>query len=915
MAKHYFYLEPGAKKGTFSKLVDLSSIENTGTNGRWKRGAVQNSWTGLVVPHKKTVNANKKMDNLSFTSYDYDLSFTCESAVLEGMTGFNDCIPTVNINSFLNDVDNDVKYLAIENGNLYLYEHKKREYSAKVKHWYFKDKNILEHIGSFLFGLESAGESVTNYAINENTMVSQLESGWNSAGWEATVELRFTKKLLASKGEYDIGADYSGSNIEDNYCFYCRDNNTTFRLSYVTSYPYTTIDRDSERVHSCSKHNATPVTPETTTSNDNNYNDNSTVSRNTAYVNKATLDKSSLGNVEKLAYGSVGDYKDGVARTPMIMVELRPNEKSDKGFNISIPANSLVSLTHERNMADSYNTFVLQIFDKDAMQVEAKLLLGFRYILFYYTDFVATSKRFKGEVLDYKTTITGKGIMLSLSGYSSNVNTYIGKDSIPWSVMCEANYPGFYYWMNEAGEYHGEVRIASNSDLYEEVFCSSEGDIVNVNAFPDISSIGEYSLKETSEDGQSKRWTTFRKFYEEKGATEADIDRFEPKPHLFTLATEGYNASLENVLADDSKFQLSDKRPSDIVKLICIINRWSYVIKDTKKVSEIPDQISMSYVEYIKEKLIPISVSDEGKSNTQYYFWFDDSGVAHYEPYSPSEDGIKKLYFNSSEHKDSYPLIGFTSATNGSVLMVTDATNTMEAINAYTGDPLSLSSVDSTSVDSSYLSTVIETSEWYSTNKLTVNSDDRYKLISYSNVSSLPSETELKNQFLNTWERISKYTYKASLDVYGCADISPGNYIDVFIYMDNGYRSSEDKDVVSEYWKNQEKEYNDSITYNEDGTYNAKLMYWDEDKHYTTVNPAMHHTSGRYIVNKITDTISAGKYMSSLEVLKIDKNKLVDVVTYNSETETESKTTVSSGYSSGGGGGSSFGGGGGGGSR
>ena len=189
---------------------------------------------------------------------------------------------------------------------------------------------------------------------------------------------------------------------------------------------------------------------------------------------------------------------------------------------------SVVSLTHERNMADSYNTFVIQLFDRDAMEIEGKLLLGFRYITFYYTDFVSTSKRYKGQVLDFKTTITGKGLMLTLNGYSSNVNTYVGKDSIPWSIICAAkdqNEPAFYYWMNKAGEYHGEV-YRSDDGKYN----SSEGTLVDpsVISIDEINSSGYY-MKVKVDTGQkdangnpiySLDWMQFRDYYTEKGGPE-----------------------------------------------------------------------------------------------------------------------------------------------------------------------------------------------------------------------------------------------------------------------------------------------------------------------------------------------------------------------------------------------------------
>lgn len=914
----YYYLIPSQDNNIFSILVEAPLVANNGNAGRWKINDPKLSsktWASMVRPTTKEVSFN----NAVWKSENFCFKVNANSNdIIKAVKQKNGWQAPDYIRTFIDDIDKDARFLKFNsNGDLVMCYHKKKNWSAKILQWYFES-----HWYNFI--ISSAGELSKEYTISGNSDYSwDLPSNASDAGWRCTITFNYTETVLAKKGEYDIGADYSGSNIGNNYCFYCTDINNKFWLDYLIKYPYCTATVGLNRPHSCTKHNEQPQKPQKVTTSDNTDNGYSyeTYNSNTKYTPNASASRDSLAKVSRLEYGTTGKYIDGVANVPFIMIELRPSEDADVGFNISLPTtagkgmDSIVSLTHERNMADSYNTFVLQIFDRDAMAVEAKLLLGFRYITFYYTDFVSTSKRFKGEILNYKTTIAGKGLMLTIDGYSSNVNTYVGKDSIPWSVLCQSGEPSFYYWMNKAGEYHGEVHISEDGK-----YNSSEGDIVRPRNIR-IEEIRDYYLKvpmtEKDENDQAVSstnvWRTFDEYYED--ADEETKDKFRPTAHKWTLATNGYNAQLENVLADDD-VQLSDMRPSDIVKLICIINHWSYTkdsIKQTKKVSEIPDQISMSYVEYIKEKLIPISVSEGKKSSTQYYFWFDDYGIVHYEPYNASENGVKKLYFNSVDHPDSYPLIGFTSATNGSVLMVTDATNSMEAINAYTGDELSLSAVSASSSDPDYLSTVVETAEWYSTNKLTRRDRKDLQLISYSNKSTLPSETELKNQLMYRWGTVSRYTYKAQLEVYGCADLTPGNYIDVYIYLDDGSRSSEDVSRESDYWNNLNQEYEASKTYNEDGTYNAKLMYWDEEKHYAG-NLTMHHTSGRYIINKITDTISAGKYISSLEVLKVDKNKVLDLIEYNPETETESKksedvgqsTSSGSGNDGGGGGGSAF---------
>ena len=56
-------------------------------------------------------------------------------------------------------------------------------------------------------------------------------------------------------------------------------------------------------------------------------------------------------------------------------------------------------------------------------------------------------------------------------------------------------------------------------------------------------------------------------------------------------------------------------------------------------------------------------------------------------------------------------------------------------------------------------------------------------------------------------------------------------------------------------------------------------------------NVTMHHTSGTYFVNKITDSISGGRYVSSLEVLKIDTGILSEMVGNIPEPEEEKVET------------------------
>ena len=44
-------------------------------------------------------------------------------------------------------------------------------------------------------------------------------------------------------------------------------------------------------------------------------------------------------------------------------------------------------------------------------------------------------------------------------------------------------------------------------------------------------------------------------------------------------------------------------------------------------------------------------------------------------------------------------------------------------------------------------------------------------------------------------------------------------------------------------------------------------------------NTTLHHSSGTYFINKITDTISGGRFITQLECIKINSDKIQSVFT------------------------------------
>ena len=859
MAEKYYYLRQSTVISE-SILVESSNKWMNSSSNRWIPASTTNTYKNMVQPFSDII----QWENVMRTTLRFDLKwgFHNESSLKDAVgPSYAESIKNdynrayKYISEIIEKYDEDINWLMIDqkSKDLYLCEHKKGSWSAQVEQYYIPSPfGGMVEIKKFTL----SNTSVANGGLPFNKSLFDFSKEKDIT--HAVIELSYTKRKLASKGEYDIGSEYGGTNIAGNYCFYCKDATKTKYMNYLGKTPIITIAGHSSRAHELSKHDKKVENNTDKKTNTTNTTNKTTLYNGTTGTASATSSKdiTNLSGVNRLQYGTTGNYVDGIARTPFVMIELRSSEDAKEAFQISVPTHndSFVSLTHERNISDLYNTFSFQLFDKDAREVEAKLLLGFRYITFYYTDFVSTSKRFKGMVLDYKTTIAGKGLMLTVEGYSTNANVYIDKDSVPWSKLCEAGHYSFYYWLNEAGEYHGEVRQTEDGK-----FVSKGNNTVLVPGT--ATKIGDYQMQVYNEATGKYDYQTFEIRYKDI-ATKEQIKRYTPTPHKYTL--EKYNWQLPYIFADtvgNDRIDLKEKRPSDIVKLICIINGWKYtdktIVKTTSQ-SEIPDQISKSFIQYIKEDLLPISASEGNISYTNYYFWFDDEGIAHYAPREVDKSNIKKLYFNSPEHKDSYQLIGFTSSTNGSMLMVVDRSNVMEAINPYTGDELSSSIIN----EKSYVQNVIQSSEWYATSKIVDRGkdvEDAFKTVTYTNSSSIHSQKDLETMLKYRYGTVSRFTYKASLDVYGCADISPGDYIDIYIYLDEGVQNEQ---------MTQSEIINTGV-YHADETPGSTDMI-AETKTVYKGNITMHHTSGRYMVTKIRDTVSAGKYVSSLEVLKLN---------------------------------------------
>lgn len=892
-----------------SKTTAMQKDQKIGYNQQIKTFGELDSFV-VPVMDKTTIRTSK----FSFDNMKYPISTNYDYSYVQGLSGKVELDKIKTLISLL-DTDAKVRYMAITSSDEFGYREHKRgnwavtrfetweAYSSKdskkklvsCEHQITvtnkskssaigkpKDSMTVDAFEKMVkkhFNYNTGKVESTDYFYSNNQSLETSFIKWSRKKTYYKAVLSDTLTILLPAGVWELGSVWGSNNVNDNYCFYStddKDRNLDKYVSYLGLANGTPKERGNPaKRHSCSTHGAQVQTSTTYYGTQESTSSKLTYDPYKNTFNGTKTDTSHA--VGRLEFGTRGSYKDGVATVPYLILTLAGDKDFKSKIEMTIhekDRNNFVSLTHERNLGDSYNTFQLQLFDKDAKQVEAKLLLGFRYIEFYYTDNVSTSKRFRGEVLDYKTVIVGKGLMLTLTGYTSNVQVYTGKESIPWSKIVEARSFSFYYWMNRAGEYHGEVRLTV-ADKYvdygddpkspqEEVniLTSTEGmllspELVKESGAVEINKDSMYCFQASFQTGESKKdtevlWTNFKRMYYDNLNAEKYIDYRPLADNIWSLNDylKGRGTTIESELAglDLSVGDLTEPRPSNIVILICVINGWAFRYKDikkTRKVSSIPDMVSMSFTEYIKEELIPLSIAEGAGGSSQFYFWFDDDGFAHYGP--QVETSSCSLYFNSKEVADSYPLVAFTAASNGSVLMQVDATNSMPSMNIYTGDEQDVSAVQLEEGDA-YLENYHKTEEWYATNSLT-QSSSKSRLITYSNATVSTSDEDLLKQLRYRYGYVSQYSFKASLDVYGCSDITPGQMVDIYIYIGDGVRSSDPVSKVNA---------------------NSKQTGVDE----YIGNTSIHHSSGRYFVNKITDTISGGRYLSTLEVLKINEGNL-----------------------------------------
>ena len=105
------------------------------------------------------------------------------------------------------------------------------------------------------------------------------------------------------------------------------------------------------------------------------------------------------------------------------------------GTNYSISHRNFSSLTMERTCKDVCNNFKMNILDDDAYNIEYLLLSGSNDISFSYTD-DTTSKKFQGSVIKMSTSFIDNRNMLSLEGFVGiSVQDKVDQVSLNWNLV------------------------------------------------------------------------------------------------------------------------------------------------------------------------------------------------------------------------------------------------------------------------------------------------------------------------------------------------------------------------------------------------------------------------------------------------------------------------------------------------
>ena len=250
------------------------------------------------------------------------------------------------------------------------------------------------------------------YSMNEFDKLKKAKEVNETAYITKTRETQETKTVFKINPNFwCIGGTLGGSNIGTQYCFYCVETSNA-----NNSIRDCTGNLEGHEIHAS----------------------------NNAGVSAIILDQN---QAESIKAGKINASQkqipiEGRARAPICVVTLSTDNKGSLTVDFNIPNDNFYSLTHKRNMADSANQFSIQLFDKSAFEVEAYLMLGYRYISFHYQDSNAKTKYFKGQVMDFSTVMQGPHVMLTLEGYASFTSedglalSNLTQKSVPWKTIC-----------------------------------------------------------------------------------------------------------------------------------------------------------------------------------------------------------------------------------------------------------------------------------------------------------------------------------------------------------------------------------------------------------------------------------------------------------------------------------------------
>lgn len=540
------------------------------------------------------------------------------------------------------------------------------------------------------------------------------------------------------------------------------------------------------------------------------------------------------------------------------------------GKSIVDNSNHIKSLSIDRAWGDVANDFKMEIFDATAYEIESLLINGNRNIEVMWVDADGkTSALYTGFIWDYSTTFVNNGIMLSLEGtvgvsvqdiytqwtrlwnkvYIFNWKDFCGKSFISAEKKAEHDLTAAKFEKYIDDVMTGKKRVSATEAL--EAYLSQEAatipiisaiyntdseGIFNYNTDIKVDADGQYYIKNIDGDKKDEiqKCTEF-----EIPVRPSDIVKLlaigGKMIYLLKGSPDGIIKGIESKLADfnvnltygDKSYEKYADMPDEVK---CMIekaleacedlegNGWVLGdIDDTLPVKVDLSQQKLSDTNYITTILIPKSIR-ESDNESNYELYFDDNGRVNFKPIKidvQSKAILRLGYYNPdiAYQNNTYTpenVISFTHKAPLSAALCGSELNETSGISYITGE------------------TITASSEEMGIKEKNVDIDDLRSIQlqvkhSPSNIITTTDSSIVSAQALNRWRTVASWPYEAELTMYGCIKLVPGrDYIDVI-----------------------------NIPLNSLG---KNLQY--------------HHTSGKYLVQGISESFEGGVHTSKLTLLK-----------------------------------------------